>query len=76
MSAAPVRPTDASAAQIAHAAAHPRVTYRVVPAEASGLPDASVDLVTVAEALHWFDLGAFYREVQRGQISAPPRSTS
>jgi Methyltransferase domain len=57
--------TDASAAQIAHALAHPRVTYRVAPAEASGLPDASVDLVTVAEALHWFDLGAFYREVQR-----------
>lgn len=57
--------TDASASQVAHATAHPRVTYHVAPAEASPLPDASVDLVTIAQALHWFDLGAFYREVQR-----------
>lgn len=57
--------TDASASQVAHATAHPRVTYHVAPAEASPLPDASVDLVTIAQALHWFDLPAFYREVQR-----------
>lgn len=60
-----VEATDASASQVAHAAAHPRVTYHVAPAEASALPDASVDLVTIAQALHWFDLPAFYREVQR-----------
>ena len=40
--------TDASAAQLAHAAQHPRVGYRVAAAHASGLPDRSVDLVTVA----------------------------
>ena len=57
--------TDASAGQIAAATPHPRVTYRVAPAEASGLPDHSVDLVTVAQALHWFDLGRFYAEVRR-----------
>lgn len=57
--------TDASAAQIAAAEEHPRVEYRVAPAEASGLPDASVDLVTVAQALHWFDRPAFYAEVRR-----------
>lgn len=57
--------TDASAEQIAAAPAHPRIEYRVAPAEASGLPDASVGLVTVAQALHWFDLPKFYAEVRR-----------
>ncbi len=57
--------TDPSAEQVAHAAPHPAVTYGVAPAEASGLPDASVDLVTVAVALHWFDLDRFYAEVRR-----------
>ncbi len=57
--------TDASASQIAHAQAHARVRYQVAPAERSGLPDASVDLVTVAQAAHWFDLPPFYDEVRR-----------
>ena len=60
-----VEATDASASQIAHATPHPRVTYRVSRAEHASLADASVDLVTVAQALHWFDLPAFYREVAR-----------
>jgi len=60
-----VSATDASAAQLAHAAPHPRVSYAVAPAEASGLADASVDLVTVAQALHWFERDAFWREVRR-----------
>ncbi|MGF1548267.1 MAG: class I SAM-dependent methyltransferase [Thiotrichales bacterium] len=57
--------TDASAAQIAAAPVHPRIEWRVAPAEESGLTAASVDLVTVAQALHWFDLAVFYREVLR-----------
>lgn len=57
--------TDASGAQIAASQAHPRVAYRVAPAEASGLDGASVDLVTVAQALHWLDLERFYGEVRR-----------
>jgi SAM-dependent methyltransferase len=57
--------TDASATQIEAAAPHPGVEYRVAPAEASGLPDRSADLVTVAQAAHWFDLPAFYAEVRR-----------
>ncbi len=60
-----VTATDASAAQLAHATPHPRVTYRQAPAEASGLGDASADLVTVAQALHWFDRPAFYAEAER-----------
>ncbi len=57
--------TDASSAQIAAAMPHPGVEYRVTPAEASGLPDAAVDLITVAQALHWFDLDRFYAEARR-----------
>ncbi len=57
--------TDASAAQIAQATPHPRVEYRVAPAERSGLADRCADLVTVAQALHWFDLERFYAEVRR-----------
>ena len=57
--------TDASAAQIEAAAATPRVEYRVAPAEASGLPDASCDLVCAAQALHWLDRPAFFAEARR-----------
>lgn len=57
--------TDASAAQLEQAELHPRVAYRNAPAESSGEVDASIDLVTVATALHWFALDEFYREVRR-----------
>jgi SAM-dependent methyltransferase len=57
--------TDASAQQIAAAQPHPNVVYRVASAENSGLEPLSVNMVTVAQALHWFDLDAFYREVNR-----------
>lgn len=39
--------------------------FAVFPAEKADLPDASVDLVTVAQALHWFRFDDFYREVRR-----------
>ena len=57
--------TDISAAQLQHAAQHANVHYRVGSAEESGLPDASVDLITVATALHWFDHPAFFAEAKR-----------
>jgi SAM-dependent methyltransferase len=57
--------TDASQQQIGAAAPHSRVTYRVAKAGDSGLGSKSVDLVTVAQALHWFDLETFYSEVER-----------
>ena len=57
--------TDASAAQIDAATLHAGVVYRVSIAEDSGLPDQSVDLITVAQALHWLDLPRFYAEAQR-----------
>jgi ubiquinone/menaquinone biosynthesis C-methylase UbiE len=57
--------TDASPQQLAAAPARANVTYRVARAEESGIEANSVDLVTVAQALHWFDLDTFYGEVQR-----------
>lgn len=57
--------SDPSAAQVAHASAHARVRYAVEPAEACSLGDASVDLVSVAQALHWFDFPRFFAEVRR-----------
>ncbi|QPC45378.1 class I SAM-dependent methyltransferase [Kaustia mangrovi] len=56
---------DASAEQIANAKPHDRVEYRQAPADRTGLADRSADLVTVAQAAHWFDLDAFYAEVRR-----------
>jgi SAM-dependent methyltransferase len=60
-----VEATDASDKQIASATPHPKIYYAVAPAEASGLPDKSVALITVAQALHWFDLPRFYAEARR-----------
>jgi SAM-dependent methyltransferase len=57
--------TDGSAEQLAHAEARPNLTYRHERAERSSLGDASVDLVTVAQALHWFDHPAFFAEAAR-----------
>lgn len=57
--------TDASAEQLAHARPHPKVEYRIAAAERSGLDSASVDLITVAQALHWFDIPAFFVEARR-----------
>jgi SAM-dependent methyltransferase len=57
--------TDASTQQIANATPHERIRYTTAPAELSGLPDASVDLITVAQAAHWLDLDPFYAEVRR-----------
>ena len=57
--------TDPSANQIADAERGANIDCRVEPAEHSSLADASADLVTIAQALHWFDHDAFYAEVRR-----------
>ena len=57
--------TDASAEQIGHAEPRDNIDYQVAPASESGLPDRSVNMVTVAQALHWFELDSFYAEVRR-----------
>jgi SAM-dependent methyltransferase len=60
-----VTATDASAAQIEHATQHDRISYRVAPAEMSGLSPTSVDLATSAQALHWFDRPRYWAEARR-----------
>lgn len=57
--------SDPACAQLSEATPAPRVAYAAFPAERAALPDASVDLVTVAQALHWFDHPRFYAEVRR-----------
>lgn len=57
--------TDPSAAQIAEAPAHPRIEWRVASGERSGILSDSCDLVTVAQALHWLDIDAFFVEAAR-----------
>lgn len=64
--------TDASAQQLEHAEGHPRVEYRCAAAEDSGLEANSVDVVTAAQAAHWFDLPRFYAEVRR--VARAPES--
>ena len=60
-----VHATDISPEQLAAAKPHERVRYSVAPERASGLGASSVDLITVAQALHWFDVEAFYDEARR-----------
>lgn len=60
-----VEATDVSEQQIAHAAPHPQINYSVQPAEKTTFQTNQFDLVTVAQALHWFDYNQFWPEVQR-----------
>lgn len=58
--------TDPSTSQlVAWPGSAPGVARVACTAEAAALADGSVDLVTVAQALHWFDTAAFYDEVRR-----------
>lgn len=57
--------SDISAELLELAPVHPRISYRRATAEESGIEDGSVDLLVVAQALHWFDLPRFWQEVRR-----------
>ncbi len=57
--------TDASEQQISNATRHEKIEYRIAKAESSGLDNSSVDLITVATAVHWFDFEKFYEEARR-----------
>jgi SAM-dependent methyltransferase len=57
--------SDLSPAMLALAPSHPRLHYVSARAQHSPLREESVDLVTVAQALHWFDIEPFYHEVDR-----------
>jgi SAM-dependent methyltransferase len=57
--------TDASAAQVRRGAQHPGLHYVAARAEAGVIRHGTADLVTVAQALHWLELGHFYAEARR-----------
>jgi ubiquinone/menaquinone biosynthesis C-methylase UbiE len=64
-----VHATDISQSQLALAPKLENIHYAAEPSGRSSLLENSVDLVTVSQAIHWFDLDKFYREVRR--VSKP-----
>ena len=57
--------TDISEKQLQQAIHLSNVEYRIAPAEKLPFSDSSVDFLTVAQAVHWFDFDRFYSEVNR-----------
>lgn len=60
-----VHASDASTTQIQQATPTDNVTYHVSPAEHIPAGDHSVDVLTVAQAIHWFQHPEFFAEVNR-----------
>jgi SAM-dependent methyltransferase len=60
-----VMATDISENQISKAPANKGIFYTVQSAEKTDFPDAYFDLITIGQALHWFNLPAFYKEAKR-----------
>lgn len=57
--------TDISPQQLSFASHQPSIRYEVAPSERTPIEENSIDLVLVAQALHWLDLPRFYEEVRR-----------
>jgi len=57
--------SDASANQVQNAFNNENIIYKVFPAEKAEIESSTVDLITVAQALHWFDFNKFYSEARR-----------
>lgn len=57
--------SDISGEQMEHAPRKPNIEYFRVPAEDTGFPSGIFDLITVAQAIHWFNFDKFYSEVNR-----------
>ncbi|MFZ4861823.1 class I SAM-dependent methyltransferase [Sphingobacterium sp. Mn56C] len=60
-----VEATDISQAQLDNAQQSVNINYSVQPAEKTSFKDNSFDLITVGQAIQWFDLDKFYHEVKR-----------
>lgn len=60
-----VEATDISETQLILAVKKPTIHYQLSPAEQTPFADHTFDLITVAQALHWFDVNAFHAEVRR-----------
>lgn len=57
--------TDISAPQLAKAQQRGNITYLEERAESTSIQSGTIDLITVGQAIHWFDFDAFYKEVNR-----------
>lgn len=57
--------SDISKRQLSHAVRKDNIEYYNVSAEDTGFPAGIFDLVTVGQAIHWFDFDRFYEEVRR-----------
>jgi len=57
--------TDISENQLKQAPQISNVRYKNMPAEHTDFENGKFDLITVAQAIHWFDFDAFYKEVYR-----------
>jgi len=60
-----VQATDISQQQLDNAATKLNIHYSVQTAEKTSFPDNNFNLITVAQAIHWFNFEAFYKEVER-----------
>ncbi len=56
---------DPSASQIAHAKDVPNVMFRQGSSDQLEVPPGALDLITAAQAAHWFDLPPFYAACQK-----------
>ncbi|MBR9923164.1 MAG: class I SAM-dependent methyltransferase [Bacteroidetes bacterium] len=57
--------TDISPQQLKHAPKKENVMYRVARAEQTDMPGDFFDLITVGQAMHWFDFEGFFVEAKR-----------
>jgi SAM-dependent methyltransferase len=57
--------TDLNQEQLKVAIKKDNIVYDACPADKTNIPNTSVNLITVAQALHWFPLNSFYEEVKR-----------
>lgn len=62
---AQVDATDISEKQLILATQRPTIRYQVCRAEQTPFADHTFDLITVGQALHWFNVPAFHQEVRR-----------
>ena len=60
-----VEATDISKQQLENAVRKPNIQYFVQRAEETNFQDKTFDLVTVGQAVHWFNFKTFYSEVER-----------
>lgn len=60
-----VEATDISQPQLDHAFQEKNIHYSLQPAEKTNFADNSFDLITVGQAVHWFDVEVFNQEVKR-----------